>query len=142
MKAYELIKKKRDRGELTQEEIRWLIQGYVDKTVPDYQMSAFLMAAYFQGMTAKEGVDLTMAMVDSGQKVDLSGIKGFKVDKHSTGGVGDTTTLVLAPLVASCGGVVAKMTGRELGHTRGHGGQAGVHPGPDHRADQGTVRGG
>jgi pyrimidine-nucleoside phosphorylase len=119
MRMLDLIAKKRDNKELSKNEIEFIIKSYTNEEVPDYQMSAFLMSVYFNGMTDQESTDLALAMMHSGDVFDLSLIDGIKVDKHSTGGVGDKVTLVLGPLVASCGAKFAKMSGRGLGHTGG-----------------------
>lgn len=119
MRMLDLITKKRDGFELTKAEIEFIVKGYTKGDIPDYQMSSFLMATYFNGMTDQESTDLAIAMMHSGDTFNLEDISGIKVDKHSTGGVGDKVTLVLGPLVASCGAKFAKMSGRGLGHTGG-----------------------
>ena len=119
MRMVDIIERKRNGQKLSAEEIRFFVSGYVSGEVPDYQASAFAMAVYFQGMDAEETAILTDAMMHSGETIDLSAIQGVKVDKHSTGGVGDKTSLALGPLVAACGAKLAKMSGRGLGHTGG-----------------------
>ncbi|MEP7294033.1 MAG: thymidine phosphorylase, partial [Chloroflexota bacterium] len=119
MRAVDILAKKRDGAALTHDEIQWMINGFTGGDVPDYQMAAFLMAVYLQGMSRQETVDLTLAMAYSGETLDLSDISDYWVDKHSSGGVGDKTSLIVLPLVASCGVPVAKMSGRGLGFSGG-----------------------
>lgn len=119
MRMYDIIHKKREAGVLSREELEFFISGYVGGAIPDYQASALMMAVYFQGMTKEETAELTMLMAESGDMVDLSPIPGIKVDKHSTGGVGDKTSLIIGPIAAACGVKIAKMSGRGLGHTGG-----------------------
>lgn len=119
MRMYDIISKKKRGGELSREEINFFVEGFTKGNIPDYQVSALMMAIYFQKMSKRETADLTMAMVNSGDKLNLDNIEGIKVDKHSTGGVGDSISLVLTPMVAACGVPVAKMSGRGLGHTGG-----------------------
>lgn len=119
MRMYDIIRKKRDGGILSDAEIQWFTQGYVSGKIPDYQAAALCMAIYFRGMNLDETAALTFAIRDSGERLDFSGIQGLRVDKHSTGGVGDKTSLIVAPIVASLGVKVAKMSGRGLGHTGG-----------------------
>ena len=119
MNTVDIIEKKVNKQELTYDEINFIVTNFTNKIIPDYQMSSFLMSVVLNGMSPREYTDLTMCMVNTGDIIDLSQIQGVKVDKHSTGGVGDKTTLVLAPLVASLGVPIAKMSGRGLGHTGG-----------------------
>ena len=119
MRFNDLIEKKKQGQELTKEEIEFWIEGYVNGQIPDYQVSALLMAIWFKGMQPEELFNLTVSMRNSGDTLDLSGVKGVKVDKHSTGGVGDKTSLALMPMVAACGAKVAKMSGRGLGFSGG-----------------------
>lgn len=119
MRAYDVIKNKRDGKELSTEEINFFVENYVSGDIPDYQAAAFCMAVYFSGMNERETADFTFAVRDSGEKPDFSAVKGIRVDKHSTGGVGDKTSLIVIPVVAACGLKVAKMSGRGLGHTGG-----------------------
>ena len=119
MRMYDIIHKKREGGELTREELRFFVQGFTRGEIPDYQASALLMAIFFRGMTRRETGDMTLEMAGSGDRVDLSALPGIKVDKHSTGGVGDKTSLIIGPIAAACGVTIAKMSGRGLGHTGG-----------------------